>query len=83
MSYDVNVAVSDVTLGLNSLEIKPSLENKPTSHTVSLALFMYTCSDSAMPLLSCTCSCDLCVIQPTKLVRPMFPLDTYQQIRQS
>ena len=32
-----------------------SLKNTPTSpHAVSLALFMYTYSDSAMPLLSCT-----------------------------
>ena len=27
-----------------------SLENTPTSHAVSLALAMYECSDSAMPL---------------------------------
>ena len=32
-----------------------SLENMPTSHAVSLALVVCTCSDSAMPLLSCTC----------------------------
>ena len=32
-----------------------SLENTPTSHAVSLALAMYTCSSFAMPLLSCTC----------------------------
>ena len=34
-----------------------SLENTPTSHTVSLALVtcMGACSDSAMPLLSYTC----------------------------
>ena len=35
-----------------------SLENTPTSHAVSLALVMYSCSDSAMPLLSCTCLCN-------------------------
>ena len=28
-----------------------SLENTPTSHTVSLALFMHACSDSANMLL--------------------------------
>ena len=32
-----------------------SLENTPTSHAVSLALVICTCSDSAMPLLSCAC----------------------------
>ena len=30
-----------------------SLENTPTLHAIILALFMYTCSDSAMPHLSC------------------------------
>ena len=29
-----------------------SLENTPTSHVVSLALVICTCSDSAIPLLS-------------------------------
>ena len=29
-----------------------SLENTPTSHAVSLALVICTCTDSAMPLLS-------------------------------
>ena len=29
-----------------------SLENTPTSHAVGLALVIYACSDSAMPLLS-------------------------------
>ena len=32
-----------------------SLENTPTSHTVSLALVICACSDSAMLLLSCAC----------------------------
>ena len=32
-----------------------SLENTLTSHAVSLALVIWTCSDSAMPLLSCAC----------------------------
>ena len=35
-----------------------SLENTPTSHAVSLALVICTCSDSAMPLLSCACLCN-------------------------
>ena len=30
----------------------------PISHTVSLALILYTCSDSAVPLLSCACLCN-------------------------
>ena len=34
-----------------------SLENTPTSHTVSLVQDMYACSDSAMPLLSSACLC--------------------------
>ena len=34
-----------------------SLGNMPTSHAVSLALGMYSCSDSAMPPLSCACLC--------------------------
>ena len=29
-----------------------------TSHAVSLALFIYACSGSAMPLLSCACLCN-------------------------
>ena len=33
-----------------------SLKNTPMSYAISLALFMYVCSDSAMPLLSCTCT---------------------------
>ena len=33
-----------------------SLETTPNSHAVSLALFVYACSDSAMPLLSCACN---------------------------
>ena len=33
------------------------LGNIPASHTVSLVLVMYTCCDSAMPLLSCICLC--------------------------
>ena len=37
-SYDVHVAESDVTLGLNSLQDKTFPQNKPTSHTHSLAL---------------------------------------------
>ena len=35
-----------------------SLENMPTSHAVSVALVICTCSGSAMPLLSCTCLCN-------------------------
>ena len=35
-----------------------SLQNMPTSRAVSLALFMYACCDSAMPLLSCACLCN-------------------------
>ena len=35
-----------------------SHENMPTSHAVSLALVICACSDSAMPLLSCTCLCN-------------------------
>ena len=31
-----------------------SFQNTPTSHAVSLALFMYACIDSAM-FLSCSC----------------------------
>lgn len=37
-SYDIHVAVSDVTLGLNSLRDEAFSQNKPTSHTHSLAL---------------------------------------------
>ena len=37
-----------------------SLKNTPTLHAVSLALFMYACSDSAM-LLSCACLCKWCL----------------------
>ena len=33
-------------------------KNTPTSRAVSLALVMYACSDSAMPLLSFTCLCN-------------------------
>ena len=32
----------------------------PTSHAVSLALFMYACSDSAM-LFPCACLCKWCL----------------------
>ena len=45
----------------NELKMAPQkrsgqiFENVPTSHAVSLALFMYACSDSAIPLLSCAC----------------------------
>ena len=35
-----------------------SLENTPTSHAVSLVLVICTCSDSALPLLSCACFTD-------------------------
>ena len=30
----------------------------PTSHAVSLALFVCACNDSAMPFLSCACLCN-------------------------
>ena len=35
-----------------------SLDNTPTSHSVSLALVICACCDSSMPLLSCTCLCN-------------------------
>ena len=44
-----------------------SLENMPTSHAVSVALVIYTCSDSAMPLLSCAYLCN-----NSKLCLPSF-----------
>ena len=33
------------------------LENMPTSHVVSLTLFVYACIDSAMLILLCACLC--------------------------
>ena len=44
-----------------------SLENTPTSNSVSLALVMYTCSEFAMPLLSC-----VCLYNNNKLCLPSF-----------
>ena len=45
-------------VGVFSESCDISLQNMPTSHTVSLALFIYACCDSAILLLSCACLCN-------------------------
>ena len=50
----MNLSSSTKGVGVFSTVVIFPIENMPTSHALSLALGMYACSDSAMPLLSCT-----------------------------
>ena len=53
------------------------LENTPTSHAVSLALFVYACSDSALLSLSCACLSEAhrtCILN---LLGNLYPANNY------
>ena len=53
------------------------LENTPTSHAVSLALFVYACSDSALLSLSCACLSEAHSICILNLLGNLYPANNY------